>query len=151
MLRLADETDGLSNEINEREPVPAIASTVIAITALTDREGVVDRQFTEVEELHAAVKQLPTDAMLAVAVRSVTEKLSPVTVTDHCPDMTTFVDVYDATGASKLISETPVPATAATVRAKAESKCALAPDRQLTDVEVVHDVVPQSTCDMCTD
>jgi hypothetical protein len=50
-----------------------------------------------------------------LTVKSTLPKLSPVTVTDIAAVSATFSLLYDTTGPSKLIKDSPVPATALTV------------------------------------
>lgn len=147
-MRPAERT-GLSNEIKEDDPVPAIAAKVSCTTAVTEVESATVEHCTEVEDVQADVMQWPIDAMLPVAVKSMLAKFNPETVTDHPPVSTTFCVVYDATGASKLTSELPVPDTAATVMATMRSSCARTGDRQRTAVEVDQAAVGQAAFDSC--
>ena len=96
---------------------------------------------TDVADVHAAVEHT-ADTSCAVAVYSLSPKLSPLTVTDPRPLSTVLPPTTnDATGASKLNTPYPVPTTPATVIAALLESASCAAASHATDVAELHDVV----------
>ena len=98
------------------------------------------RQLTELADVHADVSHT-ADTSCAVAVYSLSPKLSPLTVTEPRPLSTWFAMAYDATGPSKLNTLNPVPTTPPTVISAASSSPISGSISHTTEVPDVHDDV----------
>ena len=96
-----------------------------------------DKHSTDVDDVHEAVEHTPP-ARLTLELCSSTPKLSPVTVTEAPPLCGAFNRPYDTTGASKLSTGCPVPATAPTVTAEYPNRVLvlLVKDARRVEIEV---------------
>lgn len=138
---------GASN-VNTADSVPATAPTV-RLRRESGARSAFKRHAADVADVQADVMQLAADSD-SVDVNSYVAKLSPVTVTHEPPELAPFRKVLDATGASKLIPETNVPATAATVREMGiKSEVVFEPPKQLTPVAEDHAAVTQAEALVC--
>ena len=100
--------------------------------------------WTDVEDDHEAVLQ-PSTLMTVLAVKLVTAKLSPETVTDEPPDMAPFANSWERTGASKETANALVPATAATVTCMPAAELPILVIKQFTEVLEDHCAVEHAT------
>jgi hypothetical protein len=126
--------------------VPATAPTVNAeVDTLRCIKSTLDVHATDVDELHESVKQTPSDK-LALAVCSPTPKPRPINVTAPPPLTGEFRRPYDATGASKLSTGCPVPATAPTVTALYPNMCLVLALKHCMVVADCQDVVMHAPC-----
>ena len=96
---------------------------------------------TDVADVHPAVEHT-ADTSCAVAVYSLSPKLSPLTVTDPRPLATVFPPTAnDPTGASNENTPYPVPTTPPTVSSAVWESRSCAPIWHDTDVPELHNVV----------
>ena len=111
-----------------------------------------DTQPSVVAELQLDVRQKPRSSP-AVAVASLTPKLSPLIVKDAYPLCAKFAVTDDTVAASNVSIVLPVPTTPPTVAATKAVYCSgtPAPEKQLTDDADVHDEVPHTTPDKETE
>jgi hypothetical protein len=101
---------------------------------------------TDVEDDHADVVH-PAKEICAVDEKSYCAKFNPVTVTELPPLRARLVRPDDATAASNVYSELPVPATAPTVICSNMLVNATACGRHVTAVELDHVAVVHSAPD----